>query len=76
MDNVAMIDYSDYFTEIISNQQTQIELLEQQNQILLEQVNGFSIICNYLNVFFAISITVIGVMLLWNVLSKWFFRGV
>ena len=71
-----MIDYSDYFTEIISNQQTQIELLEQQNQILLEQVNGFSIICNYLNVFFAISITVIGVMLLWNVLSKWFFRGV
>ena len=76
MGDVVMPDYSVELSEIISNQQTQIELLQQQNQILLEQINGFSIISNYLNGFFIIAISVIGVMLLWNVLSKWFFRGV
>ena len=75
-DTVVMPDYSVELSEIISNQQTEIELLQQQNEILLEQINGFSLICNYLNYFLAIGITVIGVMLLWNVLSKWFFRGV
>lgn len=76
MNNVVMIDYSEYFNEVISNQQTQIELLEQQNQILLEQVNGFSIVGTYLNMFFIVAIVVIGVTLLWNILNKWFFRGV
>lgn len=71
-----MIDYSEYFNEVILNQQTQIELLEQQNQILLEQVNGFSIVGTYLNMFFIIALVVIGVTLLWNILNKWFFRGV
>lgn len=76
MDNIVMIDYSEQLTELITNQQTQIELLEQQNAILLEQINGFSIVANYLNTFFAIAIVVIGVSLLWHVLNKWFFRGV
>ena len=76
MNNIVMIDYSEYFDEVILNQQTQIELLEQQNQILLEQVNGFSIVGTYLNMFFIIALVVIGVTLLWNILNKWFFRGV
>ncbi len=70
------IDYSSYFNTIIENQEKCIEQLKQQNAILLEQINGFSIIANYLNSFFAIGIALIGVLLLWNVLSKWFFRGV
>jgi len=76
MNDIVMIDYSEYFDEVILNQQTQIELLEQQNQILLEQVNGFSILGTYLNMFFIIALVVIGVTLLWNILNKWFFRGV
>ena len=76
MNDIVMIDYSEYFDEVILNQQTQIELLEQQNQILLEQVNGFSIVGTYLNMFFIIALVVIGVTLLWNILNKWFFRGV
>lgn len=76
MNDIVMIDYSEYFDEVILNQQTQIELLEQQNQILLEQVNGFSIVGTYLNMFFIIALVVIGVSLLWNILNKWFFRGV
>lgn len=76
MNDIVMIDYSEYFEEVISNQQTQIELLEQQNQILLEQINGFSIVSTYLNMFFIIALVVIGVVLLWNILNKWFFRGV
>ncbi len=76
MNDIVMIDYTEYFEEVISNQQTQIELLEQQNQILLEQVNGFSILGTYLNMFFIIAVVVIGVTLLWNILNKWFFRGV
>ena len=76
MNDIVMIDYSEYFDEVILNQQTQIELLEQQNQILLEQVNGFSIVGTYLNMFFIIALVFIGVTLLWNILNKWFFRGV
>lgn len=72
----AAIDYSEQFTEIILNQREQIETLQEQNAILLEQINGFSIIANYLNGFFGIALGVIGVMLLWTVLNKWFFRGV
>lgn len=70
------VDYTPYFNQVIENQAREITLLEQQNVILLEQVNGFSIIANYLNGFFIISLVVIGVTFLWNVLNKWFFRGV
>lgn len=70
------VDYSAQLAEIITNQREQIEVLQEQNAILLEQVNGFSIIANYLNSFFDIALGVIVVMLLWSVLSKWFFRGV
>jgi len=76
MGDVIMPDYSAEMSEIISNQQMQIELLEQQNAILLEQINGFSIVSTYLNMFFIIAIVVIGITLLWNILNKWFFRGV
>ncbi len=76
MDEVTLYDYTPQFREIISLQQEQIELLEQQNQILLEQVNGFSVIGTYLNSFYAMALVVIGVTFLWNVLNKWFFRGV
>ncbi len=69
-------DYTEYFNTVIQNQQQQIELLEQQNEILLEQINGFSIISNYLNDFYAVALVLVGVLLLWNVLNKWFFRGV
>lgn len=70
------VDYSVQLAEIITNQREQIEVLQEQNAILLEQVNGFSIIANYLNSFFDIALGVIVVILLWSVLSKWFFRGV
>lgn len=76
MENIVMVDYSEQFAEIISNQRTQIEMLEQQNAILLEQINGFGIISNYLNAFFIIAISLIGVLFLWSILNKWFFRGV
>lgn len=73
---VISYDYTPQLNTIISNQQQQIELLEQQNAYLAEQVNGLSLTVNYLNSFYAIFIGVIAVSLLWNVLNKWFFRGV
>lgn len=75
MGDVVVYDYSAQLGEIIANQEETITALEQQNAMLLEQLNGFSIIANYLNDFFAIAIGVICVSLLWTVLNKWFFRG-
>ena len=71
----AYIDYSTEFAEVIANQHEQIELLQEQNAILMEQINGFSILANYLNGFLGVALGVICVKLLWTVLSKWFFRG-
>lgn len=69
------INYSAELAEIVTNQHEQIELLQEQNAILMEQINGFSIISNYLNGFLGIAVGLICVKLLWTVLSKWFFRG-
>ena len=69
------INYSAELAEIVTNQHEQIELLQEQNAILMEQINGFSIISNYLNGFFCIAVGLIVVRLIWTVLAKWFFRG-
>lgn len=80
--SVAM-DYSGQLADLIEKQQAIIDNQEQlitelQNQtsILLEQVNGFTLIVNYLHSIVGISICVIGVVILWQILTKWFFRGV
>lgn len=61
---------------IIDNQEQLITELQNQTSILLEQVNGFTLIVNYLHSIVGISICVIGVVILWQILTKWFFRGV
>lgn len=76
MEGITIYDYTLQLEQIIENQNREIELLEQQVAILLEQVNGFSLITNYLHSMVGISICVIGAFILWQVLSKWFFRGV
>lgn len=72
---VLYSDYAPQLETLIEKQTEQIELLKYQNDILLEQVNGFSLIGNYLNAFFCISVAVITVFILSHILNKWFFRG-
>lgn len=67
-------DYTPYLQSVIENQQTEIELLEYQNEILLEQINGLSLISNYMNTFIMGSVLVIIVVICWKVISGWFFR--
>lgn len=62
--------------QMISNQRDIIEELENQTAVLLEQINGFSYISNMLYGIMCILIGVIAFMIIWKVLSKWFFRGV
>lgn len=70
-----MIDYSEQFAEIILNQQTMIELLQKQIEILLEMINGFSMIANLIYVLVGILVVIIAFFILWKVIFGWFFRG-
>lgn len=72
---VLYSDYAPQLEELIEQQSETIELLQAQNDILLEQINGFSLIVNYMNVFFGIAILSIVVFIAHTVLNKWFFRG-
>lgn len=72
---VLYSDYAPQLETLIEKQSEQIELLQAQNDILLEQINGFSLIVNYMNGFFCIAIALIVVFILSHVLNKWFFRG-
>lgn len=72
----VVYDYTEYFQSIISNQEIELQTLTEEKTILLEQLEGFSLIAQYQNYFFCIAIGVIVVTLLWNVLNKWFFRGI
>ena len=69
-------DYTEYLQSILDNQAREIELLEQNQQILLEEVNGLSLVVNYQ--FTTIGILVVFSVLIaaWKILSKWFFGGV
>ena len=69
------IDYSDQFQELITNQQTTIELLQKQIEILLETINGFTMITNMLYALIGILMIVIVLFIAWKVIFGWFFRG-
>ena len=75
-DTITMIDYSEQLNELINQQQTTIELLEKQIEILLEMINGFSMITNLLYCVVAVLVLVIAFLILWKVVFGWFFRGV
>lgn len=68
-------DYTSLLTSVIEKQDKQIELLTEQKAILTEQINGFSIMCNYLHTFVGIFVVSAVVAVLWHILNKWFFRG-
>lgn len=69
-------DYTELLQIIIDNQNREIELLSEQKAILIEELNGFSIISNYLHSFVGIFLISAVVAVLWGILNKWFFRGV
>ncbi|MCM1334599.1 MAG: hypothetical protein NC084_00075 [Bacteroides sp.] len=73
---IVSADYTPLLTSIRDKQQEQIALLQQQNEILLEQVNGLSYVVNYQNAFLGVAILAIVVFISYRVLFKWFFRGV
>ena len=70
------VDYTELLQIIIDNQNREIELLSEQKAILIEELNGFSIISNYLHAFVGIFLISALVAVLWGILNKWFFRGV
>lgn len=70
------VDYTELLQIIIDNQNREIELLSEQKAILIEELNGFSIISNYLHSFVGIFLISAVVAVLWGILNKWFFRGV
>lgn len=71
-----MNDYTLQLEQIIQNQKEEITLLKQQVELLLEQINGFSLVASYLHSAIGIAVIVICLAILWKVLSGWFFRGV
>lgn len=73
---VSSVDYSPQLAAIIDKQSELITLTQQQNEILLEQVNGLSYIVNYQNVILGVSVLAGVVLIAYRVLFKWFFRGV
>ena len=75
MDDIIMIDYSEQLQELITNQQTTIELLQKQIEILLEMINGFTMITNMLYTLVGILVVIIAFFILWKVIFSWFFRG-
>lgn len=68
-------DYTELIQTIINNQDKEIQLLTEQKAILVEELNGFSLISNYLHSFVGIFVVSAVVAVLWNILNKWFFRG-
>lgn len=69
-------DYTEYLQSILDNQAREIELLEQNQQILLEEVNGLSLVVNYQFATIGIVVVFSVVIAAWKILSKWFFGGV
>ena len=70
------VDYTELLQTIIDNQDKEIQLLTEQKTLLIEELNGFSIVSNYLHSFVGIFVISAVVAVLWNILNKWFFRGV
>lgn len=75
-DAVPPVDYSPQLSAIIDKQSELITLTQQQNEILLEQVNGLSLVVNYQNAFLGVAVLAGVVFIAYRVLFKWFFRGV
>lgn len=73
---VSSVDYSPQLAAIMDKQSEQITLLQQQNEILLEQVNGLSLVVNYQNVILGVAVLAGVVLIAYRVIFKWFFRGV
>lgn len=73
---VSSVDYSPQLAAILDKQSELITLTQQQNEILLEQVNGLSLIVNYQNVILGVAVLAGVVFIAYRVLFKWFFRGV
>ena len=69
-------DYTEYIQSILDNQAREIELLEQNQQVLLEEVNGLSLVVNYQFATIGIVVVFTVVIAAWKILSKWFFGGV
>lgn len=69
-------DYTEYIQSILDNQAREIELLEQNQQVLLEEINGLSLIVNYQYATIGVIVVFSVVVAAWKILSKWFFGGV
>lgn len=76
MGDVIYVDHSAELAEIIEKQEMMIAELEKQTEILLEMINGFSIVANLLWSIVGIAMTCIAFLIIWRVISRWFFRGV
>ena len=70
------MDYTDYFTAIIEKQEQELETLTYTNELLKEEINGLTMIVNYQEMFFEMFAVLSVILLVWKMLSKWFFGGV
>jgi len=69
-------DYSEYIQSILDNQATEIELLTEQRDCMVEQINGLTMVINYQFATIGIIVVFTVVSVAWKILSKWFFGGV
>ena len=69
-------DYSELVQSVLDNQEAEIELLTHQQELLLEEINGLSLIVNYQHATIGIILVFSVVLAAWKILSKWFFGGV
>lgn len=69
-------DYSEYIQSILDNQETEIELLTEQRDCMVEQINGLTMVINYQFATIGIIVVFTVVFAAWKILSKWFFGGV
>lgn len=69
-------DYSEYIQSILDNQETEIELLTEQRDCMVEQISGLTMVINYQFATIGILVVFSVVLAAWKILSKWFFGGV
>lgn len=69
-------DYTEYIQSILDNQETEIELLTEQRDCLVEQINGLTMVINYQFATIGAIVVFTVVLAVWKILSKWFFGGV
>ena len=76
MEGCTCTDYSESLADLIAVQREELEELRTQTEIMREELNGFTYIVEGQRNLLGFLMIVVVVVLLWNIIAKWFFGGV